>query len=244
MILSPIKKKLYYPSGKVQLAYNTNKIGNPEGEFIEYYENDSIKGKGIILNDRKEKEWIFYHENGKLKAEGQFIRGYKVGTWNYSINGFPKSFKWDVYKEPNSLFGINLPALWRVQKQQGISFAAFENEVRDNFGTNFNIFQIKCNSTVSKLHLISEFFENQFKNSPRPLQVISEISSKLDINGLDSYYSVMRSTNSSNQPVRFIQFYIGTDLLLFVISFFCLESRFSTFEEISKEIFYSFKSPY
>lgn len=66
------------------LARAMYKKGEPEGEFITWYNNHKVKSKGTIRGGQKQGLWLSYYSNGSLKEEENYTAG--------KLNGAYKSF--------------------------------------------------------------------------------------------------------------------------------------------------------
>jgi len=90
------------------------KNGKPEGEWVEYYENDKLMKKGNYKNGKEEGNWEEYWDNGKLKSKVSYKDGKEEGEeFFYYENGqlgVKRNYKdgkeegeWLYYKENGQL---------------------------------------------------------------------------------------------------------------------------------------------
>lgn len=108
--------KVYEPFiGKTSGILKGNiKNSKPEGEWIEYYDNNKLMKRGEYFNGKEEGEWLEYWDNGQLKSkvnykdgkeEGEELLYYKNGQLgikrNYK-NGIEEG-EWIYYKENGQL---------------------------------------------------------------------------------------------------------------------------------------------
>ncbi len=49
--------------------------GEPDGEFVEYFENGQLKQVGHYKDGKKEGEFLRYHDNGQLETVGIYKDG-------------------------------------------------------------------------------------------------------------------------------------------------------------------------
>jgi antitoxin component YwqK of YwqJK toxin-antitoxin module len=81
---------VYFPNGKVSSIINRrNSVA--VGEYIEYFDNGSLKEKGNYSNDGnnwRTGKWTSYHKNKNIDEVGIYTNGRKDSTWNeYYENG-------------------------------------------------------------------------------------------------------------------------------------------------------------
>lgn len=84
---------LYYENGNKKtehyhLGPHVTVNNNYNGDYVYYYENETISNKGNYNYGKREGEWFFYHDNGKLESKGSYLNGKKEGEWiSYDLNG-------------------------------------------------------------------------------------------------------------------------------------------------------------
>ena len=113
----------YYKNRQLQ---STGKIKDDlmDGEWIYYYENGQIKGRGLykagngedlgitgIAKNGRIGQWVFYYENGKKKS-----------VYNYDYRGVPNN--WTEYYENG---GINKELYYKEGIIDGIIYMYYEN---------------------------------------------------------------------------------------------------------------------
>ena len=54
-----------------------------DGEYLEYYEDGSVFGKGNGKDGKQNGEWIYFHKNGQRMATGFWENGIQDGEWIY-----------------------------------------------------------------------------------------------------------------------------------------------------------------
>jgi antitoxin component YwqK of YwqJK toxin-antitoxin module len=242
---TPKQEKTFYPSGALRYVYSLGQNGNPEGSFKEYYENGNIQAQGSYVSDRKEGLWHFFHDNGRLKAQGEFNLGYKNAKWIYTMNKFTGQLDWSIYIEPSQLFGINYPSEWQTDVDVEMKlFAAVEKTAQNDYGCNFSVLTQELSQSIILKEYFINSIQNQIQNYPQKVDLVIPISKKMIINDMEAFYSVMKTLNQFHQPINYVQFQLVNGLHLFVVNFFCLESKVSQYETIFDEIIFSFRSPF
>jgi len=59
----------------------TYKDGEPDGPWVDHYDNGQLKDEGTFKNGEKDGPWVSYWENGQLLAEGTYKDGKEDGPW-------------------------------------------------------------------------------------------------------------------------------------------------------------------
>ena len=55
------------------------------GYWKYFFENGNIRKEGLLVNNKKSGLWKYYHENGKVKSKGQYKNDLKNGSWSYNF---------------------------------------------------------------------------------------------------------------------------------------------------------------
>jgi antitoxin component YwqK of YwqJK toxin-antitoxin module len=61
-----------------------DEAGNMQGEWIEYYTDSKIRGKGTYENGVRTGNWVFYYPSGKIEQKGMYDKkGRTQGMWQW-----------------------------------------------------------------------------------------------------------------------------------------------------------------
>ena len=90
----------------------SSEVGEPDGDYVAYYNNGSVKLKGVIENGERTRVWTSYHLNGTKASEN----GYKNGELNGKTVSFFDSgqVRYIGYYENGAQAGF-----WRFYKEDG-----------------------------------------------------------------------------------------------------------------------------
>ncbi len=119
------KKTIYYvpedPTDKTQVVSTVMnyKQGKLDGEYIEYFNNGTIKAKGSYVNDKKDGIWVRYHVTGKKMVEERYRNGLKYG-WSYAFNEGGKEIGKQFFWEGKAYSGKALDIKLAELKRKGI----------------------------------------------------------------------------------------------------------------------------
>ena len=79
-----------YPNGNIEYE-GVFKDDHPVGQFLRYFEDETLKSKLIYSIDGKKADATLYHPNGFIAAQGKFINQKKEGKWiffSYFYKGY------------------------------------------------------------------------------------------------------------------------------------------------------------
>lgn len=84
----------------------------PDGDYVEHYQDGSVKMRGTILNGKRYGTWVSYHANGNKASENHYTYGNLNGkTVSYYKNG---QIRYIGYYAGNEKSGI-----WKFFKKDG-----------------------------------------------------------------------------------------------------------------------------
>lgn len=73
--------KEFHENGSKKSSYRTDKNGDIEGRYTEYYDNGAIATDGEYRYGKKTGLWVEYFEDGVVKSQGYYYDGVKTGKW-------------------------------------------------------------------------------------------------------------------------------------------------------------------
>lgn len=80
--------KEFHDNGNKKCAYHTDKNGDIEGRYTEYYSNGTVATEGEYRYGKKTGIWTEYFEDGRIKSQGYYYNGEKSGKWiEHDSNG-------------------------------------------------------------------------------------------------------------------------------------------------------------
>ncbi len=75
------KKRTYHKNGLINIDYDVDAIGKPNGVYSEFYENGKPKIMGsysiIGSNEVKNGQWMWYNESGNIDKIEDYLNGVK-----------------------------------------------------------------------------------------------------------------------------------------------------------------------
>src|SRR3989337_3081365 len=110
----------------------TNKVKEKTNDYIpivDHYDNGALKSKGFVYPASGDRvgNWEYYFQNGSVRAKGVYENGYKVSLWEY-FAPYEKVY-WTVYFDSTLNVEFNVPSNYKVFSQyQGKNIlAAFDS---------------------------------------------------------------------------------------------------------------------
>ncbi len=95
------KATYYFPNGTSKQKEYTNKEGNTDGYYKEYYLNGVLRAEGWYKDDMMHGEWKYYYPNGKLDEVKYFTNNVLGGNAEYFYPNGKKRFL-NMYDETNT----------------------------------------------------------------------------------------------------------------------------------------------
>jgi len=169
MILTLIscKKEKYvtefYPNGNIKLKVQIDKDSIQNGTYEEFYENGELKSKTNYVNGKISDSLFNFYDNGTIKEKGIVKNNFQNGWWNYyRQNGSLKEkTEWIIVKDSlHKNQSIYIDQNGKIKYDES---SYFELKIPDTIylGKNFAKFDYYSNFNVYK-KLMYVVVENQY----------------------------------------------------------------------------------
>ena len=120
MISCQKRHKTYHDNGKIKELFNTNKQGDKEGKFQQFYDSGQLLEVSNYSDGLLEGKRIFYYENGQIEEIQNYIKGQLNGEQlGYHQNG---KLKFKCYNESNKFVGEYFSYYDNGQKRLYLNF--------------------------------------------------------------------------------------------------------------------------
>ncbi len=190
------------------------------------------KGK-ISDNNKRIGEWSYYSSN-ELIAKGSYDEGLKKGRWEYKDITYnsTKNIFWDILDSNG--FKINIPKDW-----------AHKINTSDN---PLLLFVYESSSHANGNIILSDNQKNELDSAVKKLVLENETnadeyqllnSKDVEINNMKGHV-IKQLLNIKNKEIYIEQYVVKTNGGIYIMSFFTGRKDVSVYEQLFKEIAYSF----
>lgn len=164
-------------------------------EIVEYWENDSLKTRGDLLNGERNGYWEERYANGRLKSEGFYTNGILQDLWVYNCeHGYPeREVKWKDGKcyQIATYFSFGFPYIY-LDFPDGISQESYLDYLKIFQWGRLNQLRLLSDKNIDQENIHYQFTAYSL---PKQHQFMFGINNNLQNNYLDSMDIVEKMRN-------------------------------------------------